>query len=152
MNVTLKTGSIFDSNCRVLVNPVNCVGAMGSGLAKEFKQRYGADYFRAYKEDCASLRLRIGQVTMFKPTVVHDRVIMNFPTKAHWRHSTRVEWIRMGLRSARRELNVRFRWPTVAFPLLGAGLGGLDPDNVRQLLFDELLTWQGEYEIWEPQP
>ena len=33
-------GNIFDSHAQVLVNPINCVGVMGKGLALEFKRRY----------------------------------------------------------------------------------------------------------------
>ena len=35
-------GSIFDSKMQTLVNPVNCAGVMGKGLAAEFKRRYPA--------------------------------------------------------------------------------------------------------------
>ena len=30
-------GDIFQSNAQVLVNPVNCVGSMSAGLAKQFR-------------------------------------------------------------------------------------------------------------------
>ena len=33
-------GEHFDSHAQVLVNPINCVGVMGKGLALEFKRRY----------------------------------------------------------------------------------------------------------------
>jgi O-acetyl-ADP-ribose deacetylase (regulator of RNase III) len=33
-------GSLFDSAAQTLVNPVNCRGVMGKGLAKVFKDRW----------------------------------------------------------------------------------------------------------------
>ena len=33
-------GNMFDSKAQVLADPVNCVGVMGAGLAKQFKARY----------------------------------------------------------------------------------------------------------------
>ena len=35
---------LFDSSARVLVNTVNTVGAMGKGVALEFKKRYPEMY------------------------------------------------------------------------------------------------------------
>lgn len=38
MPVTIiHDGDIFTSKCNVLINPVNCVGVMGAGLALQFK-------------------------------------------------------------------------------------------------------------------
>ena len=36
-------GDIFKSKCQVLVNAVNCVGVMGKGIAKEFKDQISKD-------------------------------------------------------------------------------------------------------------
>ena len=33
-------GNIFNSQMETIVNPVNCVGVMGKGLALEYKRRY----------------------------------------------------------------------------------------------------------------
>ncbi len=45
--IELRTsGDMFASGADALVNPVNCVGTAGAGLAKEFKWRYP----RAHKE------------------------------------------------------------------------------------------------------
>ena len=39
MPIEYRTGNIFDSGADVLVCPVNCVGVMGAGLAKQFAKR-----------------------------------------------------------------------------------------------------------------
>jgi O-acetyl-ADP-ribose deacetylase (regulator of RNase III) len=33
-------GDLFNSKADALINPVNCVGVMGKGLAKEFRLRF----------------------------------------------------------------------------------------------------------------
>jgi hypothetical protein len=38
--IRYQTGDIFTSSAQVIVNPVNCRGVMGAGLARAFKQRY----------------------------------------------------------------------------------------------------------------
>jgi len=48
-----KTGSIFDSNCKTLVNTVNCEGVMGKGLALQFKEKYKCTpMFKCYQHYC----------------------------------------------------------------------------------------------------
>ena len=38
--IVFKKGNLFDSECQALVNTVNCIGVMGAGIAKQYKQRY----------------------------------------------------------------------------------------------------------------
>jgi O-acetyl-ADP-ribose deacetylase (regulator of RNase III) len=113
-----------------LVNPVNCVGHMGKGLALQFKKAFPAN-FKAYEAAC-----RHGQVTPGR-MLVHDsgmltqpRYIINFPTKRHWRDKSRIEDIGTGLIAlidAVNELGIR----SIAVPPLGCGLGGLDWNDVQ---------------------
>ena len=44
-------GNIFNTTCQTMVNTVNCVGAMGKGIALECKLRF-PDMFKKYKEFC----------------------------------------------------------------------------------------------------
>ena len=57
--------------------------------------------------------------------------IIHFPTKKHWRHPSRIGWIREGLRDLVRVLQER-GIQSVALPPLGCGYGGLDWDVVRR--------------------
>ena len=54
----------------------------------------------------------------------------NFPTKRHWRGKSRLEDIESGLRALVREVETR-HIRSIALPPLGAGLGGLDWQDVR---------------------
>jgi hypothetical protein len=38
--LTFKQGNLFDDDAEALVNPVNCVGVSGAGLAKKFVRRF----------------------------------------------------------------------------------------------------------------
>jgi O-acetyl-ADP-ribose deacetylase (regulator of RNase III) len=49
--IVYKTGDIFTSNAEILVNPVNCKGVMGAGLAKQFRERFPENYLE-YKNYC----------------------------------------------------------------------------------------------------
>lgn len=51
--IVWKSGNIFDSTCKTLVNTVNCEGIMGKGLAKQFKDKYaGTMMFGCYQHAC----------------------------------------------------------------------------------------------------
>ena len=54
--ITICKGNIFDSECDALVNPVNCVGVTGAGLAKQFKEKYPMAYY-SYRSACGKERL-----------------------------------------------------------------------------------------------
>lgn len=40
---------IFRTDCVAIVNPVNCKGVMGAGLAKIFKEKYPEVFEKYYK-------------------------------------------------------------------------------------------------------
>lgn len=46
MRYSILYGDILNSTSSILVNPVNCKGVMGAGLAKQFKQKYPKMYLR----------------------------------------------------------------------------------------------------------
>ena len=126
--------TIEPSNHRIaLVNPVNCVGVMGKGLALGFKQHF-PDNFNAYKQACQAGKVRPGQLFNFSEGNV---VIVNFPTKVHWRDPSRYEWIEQGLEALAAELP-RLNVAAIAIPKIGTGLGGLSWPKVRDLIVKHL--------------
>lgn len=126
--LTFKRGDIFKSGADALVNPVNCAGAMGAGLAAEFKERFPRNFIK-YQRACHH-----GEVEPGKLLIVENwgkpQWIVNFPTKRHWQNPSRMEDITAGLETLRQWCETK---PTisVAVPALGAGLGGLEWDDVR---------------------
>lgn len=142
MAVRYAGASIFDLDVEALVNPVNCVGVSGAGLAREFGRRF-PDNDRLYKQACASGRITPGRGLITETGTESPRYIVNFPTKRHWRNPSRLEDIETGLANLHRELrrrNIR----SVAMPALGAGLGGLQWHEVQRLIERE---FDDEHEI-----
>lgn len=133
MPVTHKTsGSIFDERVDALVNPVNCVGAMGAGLALQFKRAFPANY-RAYAAACRNGGVKTGEMFVFETGAMFPAHIINFPTENHYRDKSRVEYIESGLAALAGEIERR-AIESVAIPALGCGLGGLDWAEVRPLI------------------
>lgn len=55
-NIIYKKMSLFDAPKKsIIVHAVNCQGVWGSGIAKEFKEKYPHSY-RSYKNDCDTHR------------------------------------------------------------------------------------------------
>ena len=134
MTIQLKSGDLLKEKTDAIVNTVNCVGVMGKGIALQFKQRWPKN-FKDY--EAASQREEIKPGKMF----IHDlgewakpRFIVNFPTKVHWRGDSKLEYVEDGLRDLVKQVK-RLGIKSISLPPLGCGNGGLDWDEVRELIF-----------------
>ena len=127
--IKYQKGDIFESHAQVIVNTVNCKGAMGRGLALSFKERYPA-MFAVYQQECKSGKLRIGRPTLYQGSTPW---ILNFPTKYHWRLPSKLEYIEKGLEflvANYKKAGIK----SIAFPKLGTQNGKLSWDEVGPLM------------------
>lgn len=123
-------GTVFNTPAKTIVNTVNCKGAMGAGLALEFKLRYPLMY-EDYLQKCNEDKLKIGRQNLFQ---VNDNLwILNFTTKKHWKDPSKLHYIEDGLAYFRQNHN-KVDLKTVAFPKLGTSNGGLDWKDVQILM------------------
>jgi O-acetyl-ADP-ribose deacetylase (regulator of RNase III) len=130
----VRTGDLFASSARTLVNPVNCVGVMGAGLAAEFRRRF-PDLDADYRRRCAAGQVRLGQPYLYR-TAAGVQVI-NFPTKGGWRAPSRLADVDQGLAYLAAHAT-GWQLGSLAVPALGAGLGGLTWEQVSPLLYRHL--------------
>ena len=89
MSYIEKKGNIFNSSAMAVVNTVNCVGAMGKGIALDFKLRF-PQMFKAYQKVCFAHNLRPGQILPYHD---EDYLILNFAIKDDWKDPSKVELI-----------------------------------------------------------
>jgi len=129
-----------------LVNAVNCVGVMGKGIALEFKKRYPA-MFEDYVARCKRNEVRLGEPYLFRD--LSGALIMNFPTKDHWRSPSRLKDIDDGLEYFAKHA-ADWGVTSVAFPPLGCGNGGLAWADVESLMYRNLAELPIEIEIYTP--
>lgn len=128
--IEYKKGDILREDVEALVNPVNCVGVMGRGLALQFKKAF-PENFKAYAAACERNEVQPGRMFIFRTgQLTNSKYIINFPTKRHWRDKSRIEDIDSGLVALANEISSR-NIHSIAIPPLGSGLGGLDWTNVR---------------------
>ena len=145
--IQYRNGNLFESRAHVLVNTVNCVGVMGKGIAHQFKRAY-PKMFDEYAKDCKEGAVRLGEVRAY-PT--EDRLIVNFPTKGHWRAKSKIRDIDAGLSSLCALVEAQ-GIQSLALPPLGCGNGGLDWSEVRALIDERLscLPPDVRVEVYEP--
>ncbi len=139
-------GNLFVSRAQTLVNTVNCVGIMGTGVALEFKKAYPA-MFEDYAARCARGLVRLGEPYLYRD--LSGARIVNFPTKDHWRSASRLADIERGLDHF---LACAGEWDiqSVAFPPLGCGNGGLAWAEVGPLIYSKLRRVDFDVEVYAP--
>ncbi len=135
-----KRGNILEADAEALINTVNSVGVMGQGLALQFRKAFPENY-EAYRK--AAMRGEVYPGRMFihaTGRMVNPKLIVNFPTKRHWKKPSSLEDIWIGLVALVEDVK-RLGIRSIALPPLGCGLGGLNWKDVRPLIvqaFEEL--------------
>jgi len=145
-----RSGNLLEADADAVVNTVNTVGIMGKGIALMFKEAFPAN-FREYAAACDRGDVRTGAMFVTeRSALAGPRWIINFPTKEHWRGTTRIEWIERGLGDLKRVIlanNIR----SIALPPLGCGNGGLEWAEVRPLI-ERSLGGLEEVEVYVYEP
>ncbi len=131
-----------------IVNPVNCVGVMGAGLAKKFKERYPMN-FVMYRAACRYGDLEPGGTATYM--VNKEFFIINVATKNHWKDKSTIEDVITGLENIVRIIDIK-KLQSICIPALGCGLGGLDWEEVKPLFIKILKPIEHTCEIIVYQP
>ena len=138
-------GNIFNTSCQTLVNTVNCVGVMGKGIAFECKHRF-PDMFEKYKKFCEKKLIKPGSLQLWN---ISKPWVLNFPTKIHWKDPSKIEYLEKGLDKFKNEYSKK-GITSIAFPLLGASLGGLSEELVYKTMIKYLEPLKNiDIEIYE---
>lgn len=144
-NVRIVRGDLLRSRQQAIVNTVNTVGVMGKGIALAFKKRYPEMYLD-YVRRCDRGEVRLGEPYAYQ---ADDHLIINFPTKGHWRSVSRLDDIIAGLEFLKahyKEWDVQ----SIAVPPLGCGNGQLEWDVVKRELVRHLSELDIPVELYAP--
>lgn len=141
-------GNIFNSDAMAIVNTVNCVGAMGKGIALDFKLRFPS-MFKEYQKICFQHLLKPGQIL---PYTKSTPVILNFAIKDDWKDPSRKEWIEETLQKFVNNYKA-MGITSVAFPWMGAMNGGLPIDFIKEITRKYLSSLEDiDIEVYEFDP
>lgn len=123
-------GTVFNVEAQAFVNTVNCTGVMGAGIALEFMLRY-PKMFEDYESKCKDKNINTGYVDYFK--ISDEIIIINFPTKWHFKYPSKLIWIEQGLQHFIKTYK-QYGITSVAFPKLGTNNGGLNWEDVKRVM------------------
>lgn len=147
MPITLKKGDMFAEQVDAYVNPINCQGRMGAGVALEFAKRY-PEMYKNYRKFCDTGQLRPGILHFFNEG---GKLIINFPTKDHVFRASEVPYITSGLRALREYLeDPECPVKSLVLPALGCGHGGLEWDIVKPLITSYLRNLPQDIRVFLP--
>lgn len=148
--IKFTKGDMMSSSAEALINTVNTVGVMGKGIALQFKESFPAN-FATYVKACKNGELVPGKllVTKEKNTAGEEKIIINFPTKKHWRYPSTYEYIESGLQ-ALVDVIKKYDIKSMAIPPLGCGNGGLKWDVVKKIIVNALQEIDAEIVVYEP--
>lgn len=149
-SIRFVSGDLLREDVEALVNTVNCVGAMGRGIALQFKKAFPENN-KVYEKACANHEVQPGRMFVVETgEFTNPKYIINFPTKRHWRGKSRIEDIESGLKDLKQVILLR-GIHSIAIPPLGAGLGGLDWAEVKSKIVQELQSLEEvDVRIFEP--
>ena len=144
--IQIMVADLFESKAQTLVNPVNCMGIMGKGLALEFKKRF-PDMYKDYVLRCQTKNVRLGQPYLYQGPLPPS--VLNFPTKGHWRSASRLSDIVAGLAYLEQHYQTR-DITSLAVPALGCGNGHLKWSVVGPVLYRYLSRLSIPIELYAP--
>ena len=130
MPTTFVRGDLFAApGLDALAHGCNCAGAMGKGIAVEFRSRFPAMYDE-YKARCASGRFQLGDVFAWREGPL---TVFNLGTQKTWRTRADPTAVRTAL-TAMIQLAEAAHLRRIGLPRIAAGLGGLPWPDIRSLL------------------
>jgi len=129
MAFTEVTGDLFDLGLPAIGHGCNCAGAMGAGIAREFKRRFPKMY-REYWRRCQVGRFELGDIFVWE---ADDVVVYNLATQRLPRPPAILDAIDTSVRAALGDAEHR-RLNRLGLPRIGAGLGGIAWSDVASVL------------------
>src|SRR5579871_1100630 len=129
MSVTWTKGDLFASDLEAVAHGCNCVGAMGAGIAVEFRRRWPKMY-QEYRDRCKAGKFNPGGVYMYATKT--GLFIFNLATQPDLGGAT-IEAISDSLQEMVKMAKV-FGVAQIGMPAIGAGLGGLDWAEVKEVI------------------
>lgn len=139
MSVEYIEGDLFDCGVAAIGHGVNCTGVMGAGIATVFRRRY-PDMYVQYKLWCETGVLTPGISMPWEVVDPADpldpvRYVFNIASQDRPGADARYQWLFSGVNNAimqARSLGLS----ALALPRIGAGIGGLKWDDVRDAYED----------------
>lgn len=128
----IPSGDIFQlPNVHSFAHGCNCAGAMGKGIALQFRCKY-PEMYQQYKALCREGSFVLGQAW---PYQIEEGYVYNLGTQASWKVRATLTSIKDALSNMMKHADTH-SVPLIAMPAIGAGLGGLPWDEVKHSIIE----------------
>lgn len=131
MSFTVETGDLFAHSAQALAHGVNCRGVAGAGVAALMKRHY-PQAIAEYEEVARRGDLAPGGA-LLTPGRPGEKSIIHCASQDNPGADARWHWLRSSL-VAGLDLAIQHGITSVALPLIGGGIGGLNPAEAEQII------------------
>lgn len=141
--IRIVNGDIFQSGADVIVHQVNCQGVMGSGVAKQVREKY-PNVFQKYRELCNRYKDAhnesglLGVAQIVQTDNGSTKYIANLFAQNNFGYDGKCYTNYEALRKCLAYVAQQFRHSTIAIPyLMACHRGGGDWDMVSKMIEEE---------------
>lgn len=136
--IKIVEGNLLDSNANFICHQVNCMGVMGSGVAKQIKDKYPI-VFEQYKSLCESRKGCEGDLLghVQYVAVAENKQVINVFGQLYYGRSSVIQYtdmmsLKLALHSIAKSIPTEY---SIAMPYrLGCGLGNGDWGDVMDCI------------------
>lgn len=133
----INEGNIFNiPGVNNYAHGCNCAGAMGKGIAVQFKEKFPEMYLQ-YKKLCKSGAFALGEVFMYN---YGDGMVFNLGTQQSWTTQAEISAVDAAI-GKMLQLAAENQVKQIALPKIGAGLGKLDWESVKQVINEQAAAY-----------
>lgn len=126
-------GDLFETDCDIIAHGCNCLGVMGSGVAKTVRDRYRKAY-HAYVDKYDDEGLKLGEVQFVLQN--DGKYIANCMTQDRFmpRNQCHADYVAITTCMNKVKDFAKEKGLSVAIPKIGAGLAGGDWNRIESIL------------------
>lgn len=141
--------NIFESGADVICHQVNCQGVMGSGIAKQVREKYPWVY-KAYIEWCSQNKPEYLLGRAQPINAKGEMIIVNIFAQENFGYDGKCYTDYNALKNGLKTVRLNFKNNTIAIPyLMGCHRGGGDWNVVYKMIEEVFADFDGEVLICE---
>ena len=154
--IEVINGDIFETDANIILHQVNCQGVMGSGVAKQVREKYPIvfEYYKAWCDDITLNPIIEGKHGLLGSIqtvyyVENNRCIVNLFAQDQFGYDGRCYTDYDALKRCLQQVNNEFKDEFVAIPyLMGCHRGGGDWNLVSKMIEETLVDCTPIFYKW----
>ena len=142
MKIEYRKGNLLDADSPMIAHGCNAQGVMGSGVAKAIRAKWPGAY-DVYRQKYLSFGLDMGEIVIYEDKI-SGKYILNCITQEYYgRQAGKMYVDYNAIKTCILEIDYLcgvHGFDTVAFPKIGAGLGGGDWCIISNIIEENLIN------------